>query len=76
MDLWEPPTVNQPLASQREPWQIQRPLVRAPPSSNVPPTRKSPVTVEEPFVAKQRFGKQVSAETFKGKQPLLGKAYN
>jgi hypothetical protein len=37
--LWEPPTLNQALANQRGPWQLQRPLVLALPSDNVPPTR-------------------------------------
>jgi hypothetical protein len=34
----EPPTLNQALANERGPLQLQRPLVSAPPSDNVPPT--------------------------------------
>jgi hypothetical protein len=37
--LWEPPTLNQAVANQKRPQQLQHPLVPAPPSDNVPPTR-------------------------------------
>jgi hypothetical protein len=30
--MWEPPTVKQELLNRRSPWQLQRPLGRAPPS--------------------------------------------
>jgi hypothetical protein len=42
--LWESPTVKRALPKQRLPWQLQRPLVCAPPSNKIwrcgPPTRQ------------------------------------